>query len=102
MMVLAGCTSIPLTAFYYRVRNASRTYNLAQRFRDLMILAICQNNNEMNGFICSLNDSERSMMEETMGICFSQMLNLQPYDSFWGRRLISELPEGADTQMYAT
>lgn len=102
MLVLVACTYIPLMAFYHRVAHASATYNLAQRFRDLMILAICQNNTEMNGFICSLNDSERTMMEETMGICFSQMLNLQPYDSFWGRRLISELPEGADTQMYAT
>lgn len=37
-----------------------------------------------------------------MGICFSNMLNLQPYESFWGRRLITDLPEGSETILYAT
>merc|ERR1712224_612465 len=79
-----------------------QTYNLAQRFRDLMTLAVGMDSVKMNSFMSDLNDSERSEIENAMGICFSNMFALQPAPSFWRRRLIPEVPEGAEEMMYAT
>jgi hypothetical protein len=97
VIVLFFCGSIPLRAFMARVERATQTYNLAQRFRDLMTICVAQDNNTMNGFICDLNDGERALLEEAMGICFANMFNLLPADAFFKRRLITELPDDSDT-----
>lgn len=102
ILVLIACASIPFYAFYYRVHNTTKTYNLAQRFRDLMLLVLGTNTSNINRFICDLNDNERQRLEEMMGTCFANLLYLQPADSFWKRRIIPELPEGSDTILYAT
>jgi len=78
------------------------TFNQAQRFRDLMFLCISKDNNYMNNFITALNDDERWCINEMMGICFAELLNLQPEDRWSKRRLIDELPEESEEVMYAT
>jgi hypothetical protein len=67
-----------------------------------MFLCISKDNNYMNNFITSLNDDERWVMNEMMGICFAQLLNLQPCDDWRKRRLIPELPLNSESIQYAT
>lgn len=102
VLVLIACMFIiPFFTFSKRVRKATQTYNLAQRFRDLVMVAVGTDSNVLNGFISDLNDTERMQVEETMGICFAKLFGLQPSDSVWKRQLIADLPEGSNTTLYA-
>jgi hypothetical protein len=102
VLSMFACACIPMYAFYHRIANMTHTFNLAQRFRDLMFVCISKDNNFMNNFIKNLNDDERSVMNALMGICYSHLLKVQPADNWMERVLIDELPHESDKVLYGT
>merc|ERR1712048_1113122 len=68
-LVVAGlCMAFPLYHFAIRRTRSIRSYRLGQSLRDLVLIITRQTNNEMNGFITSLDDADRMTIVKAMDV----------------------------------
>jgi len=93
LVVAVMCMALPLWQFGIRKSRAINTYRYGQKMRDLMLLIVRRNNNEMNSFLHSLDDSELQTINNAQDIFYSKMFFLHPSRSILRDRLITEVDE---------
>jgi hypothetical protein len=93
LIIAICCMALPLYQFVVRRSRAINVYRFGQRFRDLLLLVTRRNNNEINVFLNSLDDSDIMAIDGAMNVLYTRMFFMHPSKKFAGDRIIHENPE---------
>jgi hypothetical protein len=93
LLIACCCMALPIYQFTVRRSRAINVYRFGQRLRDLLLLVTRRNNNEINVFLNSLDDSDIVAIDAAMNVFYTRMFFMHPSKNFKGDRLITENPE---------